>query len=249
VKPFAADLHLHTALSPCAEDEMTPPAIVLAAIEAGLDIIAICDHNSAGNVAAVQQMALEYAEGSLEVLAGIEITTAEEVHLVGLFPTAQAAELAGNTVSATLPTLAAASRVYGEQFLLDARGAILGKEPRTLSMASALSLAEAVLLIRQHGGLAVPAHVDRPSFSVTSQLGFVPEDLHFDAIEISAAGCRAGRPAAFAYLGLPMLTSSDAHFLSDIGGSRTMFLLEAPTFVEIAGALRADLCEGRCRIA
>ncbi|MCX5758981.1 MAG: PHP domain-containing protein, partial [Candidatus Hydrogenedentes bacterium] len=109
MRRFAADLHIHTALSACADDDMTPPAIVAAALEQGLDMIAICDHNSAGNAAAVQAAAGD----ALAVIAGMEITTAEEAHVLGLFPDAASAEAAGQEVRDTLPPVKDTAKMYG----------------------------------------------------------------------------------------------------------------------------------------
>ncbi len=259
---YLADLHIHTALSPCADPEMTPPAIVRAARERGLALIAVCDHNSAANAAAVREAAREAGGsdggaaggpgGPLAVIPGMEITTAEEVHVLGLFPDVQAALRAGGRVRATLPPArAAAGRgrgIWGEQPLLDARGARVGSESRLLGAASGFSLAECVDLIREHRGLAVAAHLDRPSFSVLSQLGFLPEEVRFDAIEVSAAGVSSGRAAGLAGLGLPLLSSSDGHFLSMVGAGATLLEIREPSFEELALAV---LGRGgrRCSIA
>jgi hypothetical protein len=234
VKRIAADLHIHMALSPCGQAEMTPPAIVRAAIESGLDMIAICDHNTAGNTAATQ----EAAGSDIAVLAGMEITTAEEVHVVGLFPSSAAARAAADEVRTTLPELGDESRGFGGQPLMDAGGRVVGHETKMLAAASGLDLSEALDLIRRHGGLAIAAHVDRPSFSVISQLGMFPPDVVFDAIEISVAGTAAGREAGFAYLRLPMVASSDSHFLADVGSCCTKFELLEATFDELALALK-----------
>lgn len=245
----AGDLHIHTALSPCAEDAMTPRAIVLAAAQAKLDIIAVCDHNSAGNAAAVQEAAQRYTEGRITVLAGIEINTAEEVHLIALFPDAEAAKCVGDALYGALPQLPVSKRLYGEQWLMNAEGDCIGREAQLLSIASAYPLADAVALVREHGGLAIAAHVDRPSFSVPSQLGFFPLDLRFDAVEVSAAGCRAGRQGEFVPLGMPLITASDAHSIEEIGACRTLFALDALDFESLAAALHCDPREGRCVIA
>lgn len=245
---FTADLHIHTTLSPCALDEMSPLAIVSTAIEQGLDIIAVCDHNSARNTEAVQRAAEYGGRGRLTVIAGIEITTCEEVHILGLFPDAECAQKIGAAVAETLPNLLDGAKRYGEQYLVDSEGLVLGTESRMLSMASGFSLSETVSLIRQNEGLVVASHVDRPSFSVISQLGLFPTDVQFDAIEISAAGVSERRYEEFASLGLPMVTSSDSHFLSDVGICRTVFELKEPSFDEIALAFRN--AEGRtCRLA
>ena len=99
VRSIRADLHIHTALSPCASEEMRPPAIVREALKKGLDMIAICDHNTAGNVKATQTAAAGY----LTVIPGIEITTAEEVHVLGLFPSSEEATAIATEVRNTLP--------------------------------------------------------------------------------------------------------------------------------------------------
>lgn len=236
-----ADLHVHTALSPCADGSMTPPVIVGSALTEGLAMIAVCDHNSARNVAAVQEAAGEH----LCVLAGMEITTAEECHVVGLFPDAAAAEAAGDEVAATL---AAADEGYetffGEQHLLDATGLETGRETLALATATPLSVDAAVALVHRHGGLAVAAHIDRPSFGVIGQLGFFPEEAGFDAVELSRhVPAGSEQEAAFAVHGLPVLHSSDAHYVVDVGAARTAVTCERPSFDELALALRG--LEGR----
>ncbi len=132
LKRFRADLHIHTALSPCGSDEMTPAAIVAAASARGLDMIAVCDHNTAGNVLAVQQ-AGEAAGGGLAVIAGMELTSAEEVHVVGLFPDAAAAERAAARVRSLLPQADPDYySFFGEQPLLGggrARGGVGDRRP------------------------------------------------------------------------------------------------------------------------
>jgi PHP family Zn ribbon phosphoesterase len=239
VKAFAADLHIHTALSACADDAMTPPAIIEAALIQGLDMIAICDHNSARNVAAVQAA----SHHAVAVLAGMEITTAEEAHILGVFPDATAARAASDEVHATLPVSTRTAEVFGRQLVLDAAGEIIENESRMLFMASRFALADAVAVIRRHSGLAIASHVDRPSNSLISQLGMFPTDVTFDAIEISAAGLANGKDAEFAALGLPIVTSADSHFLADIGTSRTLFMLEEASFDELVLAFRGR--EGR----
>ena len=236
-----ADLHVHTALSPCADGEMTPPAIVERALAEGLGMIAVCDHNSARNTAAVQ----EAAGVRLAVLAGMEVTTAEECHVVGLFPDAGAAAAAGLEVGATLPcTDDGYEAFFGEQLVLDAGGAEVAREGRALATATTLDVDAVVALIHRHGGLAVAAHIDRRSFGVISQLGFFPAAAGFDAVEVSrhvADDAAAEEP--FRVHGLPLMHSSDAHYLAQIGVARTAVRCERPGFDELALALAGR--EGR----
>jgi 3',5'-nucleoside bisphosphate phosphatase len=233
VKRFRLDLHLHTALSPCAEAEMTPAAIVAAARSKALDMIAICDHNAAANVAAVQAA----AGARPAVIAGIELATREDVHVLGLFPEAVAAEAVAAAVAPGLPVAWPADRE--RQLIFDRRGAPAGTLPLMLAASTALTLAEAVALIKLHGGLAIAAHVNRPSFSVLSQLGFFPADAGFDAVELFLRRFTP-RPAPGEFeFGLPVLTSSDAHFLAEIGAVTTELEMGSPDFAGLAASLRA----------
>jgi hypothetical protein len=251
---FAADMHIHTVLSPCAARDMKPAAIVREAALKGMAMIAVCDHNSAGNVEAVAAAAARLPDGPV-VIAGIEITTAEEVHVLGFFPDAAAARAAAAEVTAELPlwrplavrTSAAGAR-QPEQELVDADGGLMGIEERMLAAASRFTLSQTVDLIHRHGGLAVAAHMDRRSFSVPGQLGFLPPDVPFDGLEISAAGASRGRAAEFSGHGLPLLSSSDGHFLEDIGSGFTVLDVEEPDFAELAKALRGIGGRG-CSIA
>jgi len=202
-------MHIHTVLSPCASPEMTPNAIAREAARRGLAVIAVCDHNTAGNVRAVADAAAGIPDGPV-VIAGIEITTVEEAHVLGWFRTPEDASAVAEAldVDAALP-----------------------------SAASRLTLSETVALVHRHGGLAVAAHVDRRSFSVPGQLGFIPPDVPFDGLEISAAGAARGKAADFAGHGLPLVSSFDCHFLEDMGTGVTLLEIPEPSFDEIANAL------------
>ena len=241
MKRFVADLHIHTVLSPCASDDMTPPAIVRAAIDEGLAMIAICDHNSARNVAAVR----EAAGNDIAVIAGMEITTAEEVHVIGLFRNVEAAGAVSEKVGESLPRLKEVSRSSYRQQVTDSQGRVLGVETRMLSAASCLGLGDAVRMIKGHEGIAVAAHVDRPSFSVLSQLGVFPEAAGFDAIETTVTAAPSSF-AEFASLGLPIIASSDAHSPSDVGTRRTALDMLDCSFGELALALRGAMGRGCC---
>ncbi|NLV72569.1 MAG: PHP domain-containing protein [Actinobacteria bacterium] len=238
IKKYRADLHIHSALSPCASDEMTPPAIVNAALGAGLDMIAVSDHNSAGNVAAVQEAA-RIAGETLAVLPGMEITSAEEVHVLALFPDVETAESVARHLRTLLPV--AEGNYYsffGDQPLLDAEGRTVGTETAALAAATTLDLDEVVELVHNAGGIAIAAHVDRKAFSVYSQLGLFPTDAGFDGIEVSRHfTSESPRLEEFAALGLPLTSSSDAHFLEDIGAAVAELRMTEPTFSELVLAL------------
>jgi PHP family Zn ribbon phosphoesterase len=257
-----ADLHIHTGLSPCAAEEMTPPAIVSEAIRKGLHMIAICDHNSVGNVKAVMEAAAVAAEAvktqtaatdrvsgiaEIAVIPGMEITTSEEVHVLGLFPDFASAGSAAEEVLGTLPA-GESPDAPEDQLLFDADGRVTGRDRRMLFGASAFSLVDSVALVKRHGGLAVASHVDRRSFGVIGQLGVFPEDVRFDALEISAAGRVRGRQRELQSAGLPLVCSSDSHYLDDIGSGFTTLEVAEPTFEELRLAL-LNTGERRCYLA
>jgi 3',5'-nucleoside bisphosphate phosphatase len=235
VKTLVADLHIHTALSPCASDEMAPPGIVERAIAAGLDIIAICDHNSAGNVNAVQ----EAAKKRLCVFAGMELATAEDIHILGIFPDTTAAMAAADKVAQTLPMASKRyAKKFGKQLILDAAGRVKEHEERMLTASSGYSLAEAINLIKRYDGLAIAAHINRPAFSIFSQLGIFPDDAGFDAVEIFCPPLLNVDVEKYAFLGLPMIVSSDSHYLADVGRCRTKFKMASACFEEFAKAIK-----------
>jgi len=165
--------------------------------------------------------------------------SSEEAHVVGLFPDAPSACAAGAEVAATLPNLKSRKprpdRI--EQRLMDSAGRVIGMEPKMLAAASRFTLSETVHLIHRHGGLVIAAHLNRPSFSVISQLGLFPEDAGFDAVEIfeSPMFPPVAKPATY---GLPVLRSSDSHDLLQIGSVWTALELRRPVFDELVLALR-----------
>ncbi len=217
------DFHIHSALSPCADDDMTPYNIVNMARIKGLDAIAITDHNSAKNV----RIAMKAGEGAgVKVIAGIEITTAEDVHILSLFPTADAAEEVAEVISKSLPDIKNRADIFGRQLIFDENDNVVGEESALLMSSSSLSVDGVFLLVRSVGGVAVPAHIDRSSFSIISNLGFIPESLGVTAVEISSKADENEYIKSNPMLwGLKVLRNSDAHNLGNIS--------ERKNFVEI----------------
>jgi PHP family Zn ribbon phosphoesterase len=243
-----ADLHLHTCLSPCAEVEMIPPLIIERAQALGLGLIAVTDHNAAGNCAAVMRAA---EVTGIAVLPGMEVQTAEEVHVVCLFDTLEQVLTWQGTVFDHLPDRTNPEDVLGGQFVVDEAGDYLRTETRLLLTSTDLPLEEVVRRVRALGGLPIPAHIDRPSFSLLANLGFVPPHLDVPALEIfrrsEPAQVIAQSPDVAAY---PLIRSSDAHQLSEMARRVRLELPlaagEPPTLAMLANALarRAfTLCE------
>lgn len=240
MRTFRAELHVHTVLSPCASVEMIPPLIVQAALERGIDLIAVTDHNASANIRAVMQA----AEGSgLTVLPGMELQTHEEVHLLCLFDTLEQIEAWQVVVDPTLPTQLNNADFFGEQFIVDATGEFLGREERLLLSSSSLTLEEAAEGVRRLGGLPVPAHVDRKANGLIPILGLVPADVRFDALEISRRVSPAEATVRLPQIrGYPLLQSGDVHHLEDYLGAVEL-TIEAASVAEIRRALRGE--EGR----
>ncbi|MCL0095001.1 PHP domain-containing protein [Dehalococcoidia bacterium] len=230
-------MHIHTVLSPCAEVEMIPPLIIRRAQELGLGVIGIMDHNSAENVAAV----IEAAEGSgVAVLPGIEVQTREEVHLVTLFDTAQQALTWQTEVFDHLPDLKNDEDHFGAQFVVDATGEYVRRNERFLLTSTDMSLEMVVARVQVLGGLVLPAHVDRPAFSLIANLGFVPPDLDVPAVEIFRSSQEAEVRQRFPQImGFALVCNGDAHRLNEMM-ARTIFKIAAPTVAELVLALRGE---------
>ncbi len=234
----SADLHIHSCLSPCGELEMSPLRIAERAKDVGLDLIAVCDHNSAENAEAVLEAC---SKRNLSVIAGMEITTSEEIHIVGLFPDVSAALAAQEVVYENLPGKNDED-VFGIQVVANSDDEVEGFNSRLLIGATALNLQEVIDLIHNKGGLAIAAHIDRASFSLISQLGFIPEGLELDGVEV-ASTADYGDFVDQGTKQWTVLTSSDAHRLEEIGSKRTTIYAAEPTFNEVGLALRG--AEGR----
>jgi len=231
-----ADLHVHTCLSPCADDSMTPKTIVETALSRGLGLIAVCDHNSAENVEA----AVAAAESlPLSVLPGLEITTAEEVHVLGIFETCQAALAIQEIVYEHLTPGQNDERLFGYQFVVDQYDYVVSENTRLLIGATDLSIDQVAGTIRDLEGLVVAAHIERERFGLLYQLGFVPDSLQLDAVELTSKATLKDVGDRFnCSLDLPVVHDSDAHFKEDIGKLATEFRVQAPTLSEIGMALR-----------
>ena len=183
LKMFTADLHVHTCLSPCAELSMSPAAIADRAQELHIDILGICDHNTAENIPAVIQAANRHR---IQVLSGMEVCTAEEIHILALFDNVDDALRLQSIIYDNLPGKNDED-AFGMQVVVNAAGEVLRFNDKLLIGASTLPIDEVVRTIHNLNGLAVASHIDRPSFSLIGQLGFIPDNLELDALEVSSA--------------------------------------------------------------
>lgn len=227
-----ADLHIHTCLSPCGELEMSPTGIAEQAKTKEIDILGICDHNSSENVPALIKAAQKY---EIVVLPGMEVTSQEEVHILALFDELDSALKLQEIIYAHLHG-ENDEEAFGMQVVVNEEDEVLGFNKKLLIGASTLPVEEVVKTIHTLNGLAIASHIDREGFSLIGQLGFIPEGLELDALEISPAISFEIAMEKFNPL-YPLTCASDAHFIEDIGRGTTSFYIEEGTTKEIKKAL------------
>lgn len=235
LKKIKADLHIHTCLSPCGDMDMMPAMIVEKARSKGLDVIGICDHNSSENVAAVKKAGEKY---NLKVLGGMEVTSKEEVHILALFDENKNLSELQETVYENLDGKND-EEFFGYQLIVDEQDEIIDLNKKLLIGATELTVERIVELIHSLNGLAIASHVDRERFSLIGQLGFVPEGLELDGLELSPRYMSEKKKLEFPMAsGFPLVTFSDAHLPDDIGKTSTTFLLDDITVIELKRALK-----------
>lgn len=229
------DLHFHSCLSPCGDAAMTPAAVAGLCKLAGLDIAALTDHNTCGNCRAYCEAAAAYG---LLGLAGMELCTLEEVHVVCLFPDIDRAEAFSAAVRPRLGGRRNDAAIFGPQVYMDAEDNALGEEPLMLAGASEIGVYEVAGLAAGFGGVAYPAHVDRPSFSLLSNLGLWDPELGFPLAERSR-NCPPGFLEQHPDLmGVRTITGSDAHYVEQIMDAHQSMELEELTAAAVLDWLR-----------
>ncbi len=236
MRRFKADLHTHTVLSPCGDLEMSPGNIADKAIEKGLDIIGITDHNSTLQCATVKKVA---GRKGLFVLCGAEVTTKEEVHCLAFFDKPDQLSNFNDFIYEHLADVKNDPEKFGYQALVDENEMIISQPEKLLLSATDLSIDDLEKKVHDMDGLFIAAHVDRISNGIIGQLGFIPPDLNFDALELSKFTTLQkfinDYPQQKNYT---YIQSSDAHFINDVGAVHTQFYIEEPSFQEITKALK-----------
>jgi len=234
VHPVYYDLHIHSALSPCAASDMTPNDIVGMALLNGLDLIAVTDHNSLSNAAAIvkaAETANRKLSSNLMVLPGIEVSTVEEVHVLCLFAGIEPAAAFENELTPYFSGLSNRTDIFGSQIIYDEKDRIKGEVERMLIAPTLISFDDLYLLTHKFNGAFIPAHIDRTSFSVISNLGFLPPHLKINTLEISPNGvehefCDKNKDIVAKK---NIITSSDAHQLWAIHERENFILLPGHT--------------------
>lgn len=222
------DLHIHSALSPCGDDDMTPNNIVNMSLVNELDIIALSDHNTCKNVRAVKAVA---DKAGIVFIPAMELETAEEIHVLCLFPDVDSAErFEEEIVKPSLPDILNDERIFGRQQILDENDDETGTEDRYLINATAISIDEIGAFVDNLGGIAVPAHIDKQTKSVISVLGMVERSMGFGVFELSpnAAPDYADTQFSLKNTDYFYIHDSDAHYLENIAvrGGNNFFDME-----------------------
>jgi len=239
---IAADLHIHSALSPCGSLEMSPAAIVNRALQIGLDAIAITDHNSVENgftAAAVGERL------GLKVFCGMEAQTEEEVHSLCLFDRRDQAERFYEEIYPLLPPVKNQPDYFGDQVVVDEEDNVVRFEEKLLINSLQLTLPDLLERVRRHDGSLIPAHVESPKYGLLVNLGFVPAELDRALLELSYAVPFAQVLAQYPdFRRRRLIVNSDAHYLSDIGRACTIFEADIASLAALIAAGQ----EGRYRI-
>ena len=217
------DLHLHSCLSPCGDDDNTPNNIAGMASLCGLNIIALTDHNTCKNCPAFFEAAKRYG---IIPIAGMELTTAEDIHVVCLFEELENAMAFDAEIDKRRMKIENRTDIFGNQYILDGEDNIIGEEKYLLPNATDVSLEEAFGLVKSFGGISYPAHIDRQSNGIISVLGAFPETPDFNIIEINQKEKVPEYVKKYSLENKKVIISSDAHYLTDMRDKENYFELD-----------------------
>lgn len=232
MKKYYYDLHIHSCLSPCGDNEATPNSIAGMGKINGLDIMALTDHNTCKNCPAFFEAAKRY--GILPI-AGMELTTAEEIHMVCLFESLEKAMEFDEFVSTRRMIIPNRVDIFGQQIICDSEDNVIGNEEYLLSVATDISVDEAIETAEKFGGICYPAHIDRESNGMVAILGTVPEDLDFSCVEIRDSEKADEYKEKFRLHNKQIIFNSDAHYLHLISEKQNFISLEEITDPERTG--------------
>lgn len=232
------DLHIHSCLSPCGDNDNTPNNIVGMGVLAGLQIMALTDHNTCRNCPAF--FAAAKKQGIIPV-PGMELTTAEDIHMVCLFPTLEEAMAFDREIQTRRILIPNRTDVFGDQYVMDENDEIVDVEPHLLSNATTVSVEEAPALAERFGGVCYPAHVDRQANGIISTLGFLPPDTPYPTVELHDGANEEAYRARHIPAATRVVVGSDAHVLWDIRDKEQW--LEIPDEPYSSALVRRNLIE------
>lgn len=217
------DLHIHSCLSPCADDDNTPANIVGMAALSGLNIIALTDHNSTKNCPAFFDAAKAFG---IIAVAGMELTTSEDIHVICLFEELDDAMKFGEEIQKHIIQIRNRPDIFGRQLIVDSDDTVIGEEEYLLSNATDISVDDVPALVSSFGGICYPAHIDREANGIIAVLGTIPKSSDFNAVEFHRGDKIADYEEKFSLEKKVKLICSDAHYLEDIKDKENYFLLD-----------------------
>ncbi len=233
MKTFRADLHIHTLLSPCGSLEMSPTNIIKQAKNKKLDIIGITDHNTTKQCKEVYRLGKIHG---ISVFLGVEINTLEEIHCLAFFENFAQISIFQSFLNKNLPDIKNLPEKFGDQVWVDKNEMIVGEEKKLLISGLNATINQVERKVHRLNGLFIPAHIDRPMYSIISQLGFIPDDIKIDAVEL------ADTSKAYNILSdkekYTSITSSDAHYIEQIGTKPIHLMMKDTTFNEFKLCLK-----------
>lgn len=231
---FYYDLHTHSCLSPCGDKDNTPTNIAGIAAVSELDIVALTDHNTAKNCPAFFKAAEHYG---VIAVAGMELTTAEDIHIVCLFPTLKDALRYSDYIDTRRIKIKNRPDIFGEQLIMDENEEVIGVEEFLLSNATTVTVDEVKSLVESYGGICFPAHIDRNSNSIISVLGTLPEEPQFNCVEFYNSEKIEEYKEKYPIKDKKIIIDSDAHYLHSVRDRENYMELEGNTPEEIINSL------------
>ena len=219
---YSYDLHVHSCLSPCADNDNTPNNIAGMAHLSGIKIVALTDHNSAKNCPAFFKAAERYG---IVPIAGMELTTSEDIHVVCLFEKLDDAMRFDEFIGTKRILIKNRTDIFGEQLILDENDEVIGSEEHLLPNATLISLDEAPEIVKDFGGICFPAHIDRDANGIVAILGTVPSSPDFRCVEIHDADKISEYKEKYGLSDKLFIVSSDSHYLTDIDETNNFFEL------------------------
>lgn len=238
MKQYYYDLHIHSCLSPCGDSDNTPNNIIGMASLCGLDIVALTDHNSTANCPAFFEAAKKFG---IVAIAGMELTTSEDIHVVCLFETLDGAMQFGKKVDTLKIPVKNRPDIFGQQQILDGDDNIIGEEENLLINATLISIEEVPSMVAHYGGICYPAHIDRESNGIISVLGTFPSTPHFNCVEFHDNKNCDEYINKYSLQNKKTIVSSDAHYLTALRDKENYFSL--PEGLKSDDEIRAALFE------
>ena len=245
MKKYYYDLHTHSCLSPCADDDNTPNNLLGMASLAGIEVLALTDHNSTKNCPAFFKAAKNYG---IIPIAGMELTTSEDIHAICLFKTLSDAMAFDRELDNYRVKFENRPKIFGNQLILDENDNIIEEEKYLLSNATEISIEDAPEIVSRFNGVCYPAHIDRESNGIIATLGTFPESPYFSAVEFHNAEKIAAYKEKYAISDKHIVISSDSHYLTDIKDKENYFEIEEDLSDDEIGEFIVNLLRKGCEV-